>query len=102
MEVATMSELITTLGFPIACVVAMGAFIFYIYNTWTKENQANMERVQARCKEREDKLYEEIAKNREVISSAITTIAHYAEKLDVIQKDISDIKTDITVIMSKE
>ena len=102
MEVATMSELITTLGFPIACVVAMGAFIFYIYNTWTKENQANMEKLQARCKEREDKLYEEIAKNREVISSAITTIAHYAEKLDVIQKDISDIKTDITVIMSKE
>lgn len=102
MEVATMSELITTLGFPIACVVAMGAFIFYIYNTWTKENQANMEKLQTRCKEREDKLYEEIAKNREVISSAITTIAHYAEKLDVIQKDISDIKTDITVIMSKE
>lgn len=102
MEVATMSELITTLGFPIACVVAMGAFIFYIYNTWTKENKENMERVQARCKEREDKLYDEIAKNREVISSAITTIAHYAEKLDVIQKDISDIKTDITVIMSKD
>lgn len=102
MEVKTMSDLITTLGFPIACVIAMGAFIFYIYNTWTKENKANMERVQARCKEREDKLYDEIAKNREVISSAITTIAHYAEKLDVIQKDISDIKTDITVIMTKD
>lgn len=102
MEVATMSELITTLGFPIACVVAMGAFIFYIYKTWTQENKENMERVQARCKEREDKLYEEIAKNREVISSAITTIAHYVEKLDIIQKDVSDIKTDITVIMSKE
>lgn len=102
MDVATMSELITTLGFPIACVVAMAAFIFYIYNTWTKENQQTLEKLQERCQVREDKLYDEIAKNREVISSAITTIAHYAEKLDVIQKDISDIKTDITVIMSKD
>ena len=102
MEVATMNELITTLGFPIACVIAMGAFIFYIYKTWTAETKDQMEQLQERCKEREDKLYNEIAKNREVISSAITTIAHYAEKLDVIQKDISDIKTDITVIRSKE
>ena len=102
MEVSAMSELITSVGFPIACVIAMGAFIFYIYNTWTKTNAENMKAVQARCQEREEKLYNEIAKNREVIASAITTIAHYAEKLDIIQKDISDIKTDITVIMTKE
>lgn len=102
MDIATTTELITTLGFPIACVIAMAAFIFYIYNTWTKENQETLEKLQERCQAREDKLYDEIAKNREVISSAITTIAHYAEKLDVIQKDISDIKTDITVIRSKE
>lgn len=102
MEVSTITEIIGTLGFPIACVVAMGFFIFYIYKNWTKTNQENMAAVQARCKEREEKLYAEVKANREVIASAITTIAHYAEKLDIIQKDISDIKTDITVIMSKE
>ena len=102
MEVTTMSELITSLVFHIDCLVAMGAFIFYIYKTWTAENKEQMAQVQARCKEREDKLYNEISKNREVIASAITTIAHYAEKLDIIQKDISDIKTDITVIRSKD
>ena len=94
-------DIISTLGFPIACVVAMGAFIFHIYKQTTKENAENMEKVQARCKEREDKLYTELAKSQEVNSKAIETIAHYAEKLDVIQKDISDIKTDITIIKSQ-
>lgn len=95
-------EIISTVGFPIACVIAMGAFIFYIYKQTTKENADNMAKVQARCKEREDKLYEELRLSRDVNARAIATIAHYAEKLDVIQKDISDIKTDITIIRSHE
>lgn len=98
----TWVEIISTLGFPIACVVAMGAFIFYIYKQTTKESAENMEKVQARCKEREDKLYAELALSREVNGQAIATIAKYAEKLDVIQKDISEIKTDITIIMSQD
>jgi septal ring factor EnvC (AmiA/AmiB activator) len=98
----TWIEIISTLGFPIACVVAMAAFIFCIYKQTTKEYAENMEKVQARGKEREDKLYNELALCREVNSKAIETIAHYAEKLDVIQKDISDIKTDITIIMSQD
>jgi septal ring factor EnvC (AmiA/AmiB activator) len=99
------TEIISTLGFPIAVAVAMGVFILKIYNDMKaekvvarEENKANMEAVQARCKEREDKLYEEIKANREVNAQAISTIAHYAEKLDVIQQDIHDIKNDITII----
>ena len=98
----TWIEVISTLGFPIACVVALGAFIFHIYKQTTKDNAENMEKVQARCKEREDKLYKELALCREVNGKAIETIAHYAEKLDVIQQDISEIKTNITIIRSQE
>lgn len=104
----TIVEIITTLGFPIACVLAMGFFIYKIYNdmksdkeTARQENKENMDAVQARCKEREDKLYEEIKENREVNAQAIATIAHYAEKFDVIQQDIHDIKDDIDIIMHK-
>lgn len=94
-------EIISTLGFPIACVVAMGAFIFHIYKQTTKENAENMEKVQARCKEREDKLYDELAKCREVNSKAIETIAQYATKIDDIQKDVSEIKTDVAIIKAQ-
>lgn len=102
MEIATvLIELIPSLGFPIVCVIAMGAFIFYIYKQTTKENAANMEAVQERCKEREDKLYEEIKETRKVNAEAIATIAKYTDSLNVIQADISDIKTEITVLNAK-
>lgn len=96
------AELIPTLGFPIVLCLVLGWFIYKIYKDNTSQNKANMEAVQARCKEREDKLYEEIKQNREVNAKAIETIAHYAEKLDCIQQDIKDIKTDLTVIMAKD
>jgi chromosome segregation ATPase len=81
-----MVDIISTVGFPIACVIGLGWFIYKIYNDTTK---------------REDKLYSELANCRAVNEKAIDTIAHYAEKLDIIQSDINDIKTDITVIKSK-
>lgn len=98
---ATLIELIPTLGFPIVCVIAMGAFIFYIYKQTTKENAANMEKVQARCKEREDKLNEIIKENQKINAEAIATITLYAEKLNDIQEDIKDIKTDVTKLAVK-
>ena len=79
-------ELISTVGFPIACVIAMGIFIFKIYK---------------KSEDREEKLMIEIGKTREVNAQAIETIAHYAEKLDTIQQDINEIKTDINVLMAK-
>lgn len=88
MEALTyIAELIPTVGFPIACVIAMAAFIFYVYK-----------RMEVNTKEREDILYKEIKENREINKKAVDTIAHYAEKLDVIQNDVDDIKTDITII----
>ena len=101
MDLATIGTFIGTIGFPIACAVGMAWFIYTIYKNTTKENAANMEKVQKRCQEREDKLYGELEKCRQVNEKAIDTIAHYAEKLDTIQKDIGDIKNDIVVITTK-
>ena len=94
--------LISTVGFPIACAIAMAWFIYQIFLKTTAQQEANMEKVQARCKEREEKLYAEIEKNRKVNEKAIETIAQYAGRLETIQNDISEIKTDITVIMATQ
>ena len=101
MDAELIMQLITTLGFPIVCCLGMGYFIFHIYKNTTQENKENMERVQARCAAREEKLFEEIKENREVNAKAIETIAHYANRLEVIQNDVAEIKTDITVLMNK-
>lgn len=101
-NIDAITTLITTLGFPIVCVLGLGWFIFKIYNDTTKANEENMAKVQERCAEREEKLYDEIKANREVNAQAVATIALYAEKLGVIQSDVADIKTDVAVLMNRQ
>jgi septal ring factor EnvC (AmiA/AmiB activator) len=88
-------------GFPIALVAVLGWFIYKIYTDTTAANKAAQERMQEQSKEREEKLYEEIKANREVNAQAIATIGLYADSLNTIQRDISDIKTDITIITER-
>jgi hypothetical protein len=77
MDIGVISELIATLGFPIALVVAMGFFIWKIY----QQSVA-----------REEKLMTEIADNRAVNEKAIETLALYAERLGNIESDVKEIK----------
>ena len=86
MDISLITDLIATLGFPIACVVALGFFVWKIYK---------------RSEVREDNLMSSIAECRVINAQAIETIAHYAEKLDTIQEDVKSIKTDVAVIMNK-
>lgn len=94
-------EIISTVGFPIAMVLAMGWFIYRFYNDYTRQTQENMANVQKKCQEREDKLYAEIAENRKVNSKAIETIALYAERLTHMETTIDEIKTDVVIIKEK-
>lgn len=81
MDVTIWTELIGTLGFPIALVLAMGFFIWNIY----KQSVA-----------REEKLMEEIAENRVVNAKAIETLTLYAERLGNIETDVKEIKDIIS------
>jgi hypothetical protein len=90
MEFGAIMELISTVGFPIALVLILGLFVFRIYTDTTKDS-----------KEREAKLYVEIAENRKINEKAIETIALYADKLDTIQEDVAEIKKDIIILTNK-
>ena len=85
MEVAFV-ELISTLGFPIACVVALGVFVWKIYNQSIT---------------REEKLMAEITENRLVNEKAIETIAQFAERFTHIETDVELIKKDVNLIKEK-
>lgn len=101
MELGLIVELIGTIGFPLVAVICLGWFVYKIYVDQREKNKEDMEQVQARCKEREEKLYAEIKENREVIAQAVATIGLYADRLDTIQHDVNEIKTDIVVITEK-
>lgn len=94
-------EIISNFGFPIACVLGMGWFIYKIYTDTTKANAENMEKVQARCQEREDKLYVQLEKQNEINGSFAAIIAQYDVKLEEIREDVSEIKSDVSVLMNK-
>jgi hypothetical protein len=79
-------ELIPTVGFPIACVIALGIFVFKIYK---------------RSETREDQLMVELTETRKVNAQAIETITKYADNLEAMKNDISEIKTDMTILTSK-
>lgn len=83
---------ITQVGFPIVMVIGLCWFVYKIYENTTAENKANMEAVQARCKEREEKLYTYLEKAQEINGQAIATLQRYDAKLETIQNDLDIIK----------
>ena len=85
-------NIISTLGFPVACVIGLGLFVLKIYNDTTKQNAENMEKVQTRCQEREDKLYNQLEKQNTINGRFAEIIAQYEVKLDEIKEDVKDIK----------
>jgi F0F1-type ATP synthase membrane subunit b/b' len=77
MELTALIELIPTLGFPIVLVIAMGWFIFKIYN---------------QSVERENKLFGELTENRAINAKFAEIIAQYEIELGEIKTDVKDIK----------
>jgi preprotein translocase subunit YajC len=65
-----------------ACVIAMGVFIYKIYQ---------------KSEEREDKLMNELAENRQINAEAIATIAQYADNIGSIEEDIKVIKDVLSI-----
>lgn len=86
MDIEVITNLITSVGFPIVCVIALGFFVWKIYN------QSIL---------REEKLMKEITENRVVNEKAIATIAQFAERFTHIENDVEVIKNDIVLIKDK-
>lgn len=90
MEIELVVDMISSIGFPIAIVLVLGWFIYKIYNDTTTQG-----------KQREEKLYQEIDKNRQINEKAIETIQLYAERLTHIEENVLEIKDDVIAIKSK-
>ena len=77
MDYAILVELIGTMGFPIAMVVALLWFVFTIYK---------------KSEQREDALRQQIIDAQLTNKEAIKTLALYAERLGVVEQDVKEIK----------
>lgn len=84
------TALISSFGFPVACVCALGYFIWYFFKQTKEENQ-----------QRENNLMDFLKRSQEINAEFAEIIAKYEVKLDEIQKDIEDIKEDIDELVPK-
>lgn len=78
------TQVISTVGFPIACVIGLGYFVFIIYQKTTAENE-----------KREDKLYEIIATSQTNNDKLIEANKGFVAVLETYKNDIKEIKHDI-------
>ncbi len=83
-------ELISSFGFPVACVFALGYFIWYFFKQTKEESQ-----------QRENSLIDFIKRSQEINAEFAEIIAKYEVKLDEIQKDIEDIKEEVGELVPK-
>lgn len=82
MEIGVITELIGTVGFPIAVAIALGIFIWNIY----KQSVV-----------REEKLMEELTENRMVNTRFAEIIAGYDITLGEIKSDVKEIKDTLHI-----
>ena len=87
MDVNTIQTLITSLGFPIVCVIALG---WFIYNAF--------EKITAQSEKREEKLYTVIAQAQETNERLSNTNAEFVAVLNTYKSDLDEIKADVTEI----
>ena len=83
------TTIISTVGFPIFCTLALGYFVFKAFQSITTANQ-----------EREKNLYTLLGETREQLNNAIKVNASFVEILSDLKNNVSNVQDDIIKIKS--
>lgn len=87
MDINSTTQIISSLGFPIFCTVALGFFIYKSYANITANN-----------KEREVGFYKVIGEQQVVIEKALETNAKLAQSVDLMLTELRETREDIESI----
>lgn len=90
MDLDVVNGLITNVGFPIFCVLALGWFIYNSYNRITEHNH-----------ERENKLYDVISKSQVQLDKLEEVNEGFVKTLEMFTTDNAQMKRDIELIKDK-
>lgn len=89
-NLTNIQTIITNVGFPIFCVVALGWFIYHCY-----------EKIEERNAQREDKLYTALSEAQKQMDKVTDTNAQFVDILKSYKTDIEDIKADVSDIKER-
>ncbi|CAM2827892.1 hypothetical protein HAHI6034_04940 [Hathewaya histolytica] len=88
------TDIISTVGFPIACTLGLGWFVYILFGKMMESNREDKEKMYEVNKEDKERLYKEISYNREVNQELLETNRILATD---IKKDVEDIKIGIGI-----
>lgn len=84
------TQVISTLGFPIACVIGLGYFVYIIYKNMTTENE-----------KREERLVDIITTSHANNEKLVEVNQEFVKVLETYKTDITEIKHDIADIKDR-
>lgn len=87
MDATTIQTIITSVGFPIFCVLALGGFIWHAYSV-----------IMERSVNREDKLYGVLREVTGQMNKVTEINASFVEVLRTYNTDLESIRNDVTEI----
>lgn len=87
MDLNTIQNLIASVGFPIVVCLALGWFIYKVFERYTTQSE-----------KREEKLYEIIAEAQVTNEKMLQTNAEFVGVLETYKTDLVEIKSDVAEI----
>lgn len=83
-----MVEIITELGFPIACVVACGYFIWNTTQQTRNDNKATQDKIMEDNKQREERMFNQLDKFGDSLDNFNTTLTKVDSRLEAVEKAV--------------
>ena len=88
MTIELVNSMIASVGFPIACVIALA---WFVWNIWKQQQESNKEQIQA-CRDynkaREEKYCQQIDKFNETLDNFNATLIKIDARLENVEKKL--------------
>ena len=86
MDLQNVVDLVSSLGFPIVAVIALGFFVYKISLLYRNDYNSRIQEVESSAERRETKFYELLAESNEVLERFNDTLIRIDAKLESIER----------------
>lgn len=86
MDLQSIIDLISSLGFPIVSVIALGFFVYKISLLYRNDYNSRIQEIESSAERRETKFYELLAESNEVLERFNDTLIRIDAKLESIER----------------
>lgn len=86
MDLETIVDLISSLGFPIVAVIALGFFVYKISLLYRNDYNNRIQEIESSAERRETKFYELLSESNEVLERFNDTLIRIDAKLESIER----------------